>query len=99
MSRETSETLAQIFNRIKSTDAAPSMKLFLKGQTLTIAFKSESVEIATLFRMFDIGSTDGEFHTGLVGQIASLVAQGHAVSRENSNFVMPVVRSKNRVTN
>ena len=78
---------------MEAAEAAPSMKLSMKGQTLTISFNCESVEIATLLQMVDIGSTDGDFHTGLVGQIASLGAQGHAVSSENSNFVLSVVRS------
>jgi hypothetical protein len=78
---------------MKAADAAPSMKLSMKGQTLTISFNCESVEIATLLQMVDIGSTDGDFHTGLVGQIASLGAQGHKVSSENSNFVLSVVRA------
>lgn len=78
---------------MKAADAAPSMKLSMEGQTLTISFDCESTEIATLLQMVDIGSTDGDFHTGLVGQIASLGAQGHAVSSENSNFVVSVVRS------
>ena len=78
---------------MKVSDAAPSMKLSMKGQTLTISFDCESTEIATLLQMVDIGSTDGDFHTGLVGQIASLGAQGHAVSNTNSNFVLSVVRS------
>ena len=78
---------------MEAAEVAPSMKLSMKGQTLTISFNSKSVEIATLLQMVDIGSTDGDFHTGLVGQIASLGAQGHAVSSENSNFVLSVVRS------
>ena len=78
---------------MKVADAAPSMKLSMKEQTLTISFDCDSVEIATLLQMVDIGSTDGDFHTGLVGQIASLGAQGHAVSSENSNFVLSVVRA------
>ena len=78
---------------MKAADAAPSMKLSMKEQTLTISFDCGSVEIATLLQMVDIGRTDGDFQTGLVGQIASLGAQGHAVSSEYSNFVLSVVRS------
>lgn len=89
----TRERVAKAAQDMKDADAAPSMKLSMKGQTLTIAFNSESVEIATMLQMADIGSGDGDFYFGLIGQIASLGAQGQKVSSANFNFVLSVVRA------
>ncbi len=89
----TRERVARTAQEMKEASAAPSMNLSMKAQTLTIAFDCESTEIATLLQMADIGSVDEDFHSGLVGQIASLGAQGQKVSNANSNFVLSVVRA------
>jgi hypothetical protein len=90
---ETSKRVAQKAQDMKAAIAAPSMNLSLKDGTLAISFDCESTEIAKLLQMADIGTTDEDFHTGLVGQIASLGAQGQKVSSANSNFVLSVVRA------
>ncbi len=72
--------------------SAPSMKLTMKGDTLEIGF-GEHVEIATLLQMADMGTTDRDFHRGLVGQIACLGSHKARVDSGNSNFVLAVVRS------
>lgn len=72
---------------------APSMKLSQTGKTLKIGFDHDSSEIATLLQMADIGSTDSDFHLGLVGQIACIGSQGQSIDAANANFVVAVVRS------
>jgi len=75
-----------------ASTSAPSMKLTMKGDTLAIGF-SEHDEIATLLQMADMGTTDRDFHLGLVGQIACLGSHKCRVDSGNSNFVLAVVRS------
>ena len=87
------DKLAQIAKDMLARQVAPSMKLGLKDNVLTIALDCEDVEIATLLQMADMGTRDSDFHKGLVGQIASLGTYGRKVDSENSNFVMSVVRS------
>ena len=45
---------------IEAAEAAPSMRLSMKGQTLTISFDCGSVEIATLLQMVCLSSNDLE---------------------------------------
>jgi len=87
------DRLTQIAKDMTTRQAAPSMKLKLKGGVLNIALDSDNLEVATLLQMADMGTCDTDFHKGLVGQIARLGAHGHKVDNENSNFVMAVVRS------
>ena len=87
------DKLTQIAKDMLARQVAPSMKLALKDNVLTIGLDCEDVEIATLLQMADMGTRDSDFHKGLVGQITSLGAHGRKVDSENSNFVMAVVRS------
>jgi len=90
---ETRKRVAQKAQDMKAAIPAPSMNLSLKDGTLVISFDCDCTEIAKLLQMADIGTTDEDFHAGLVGQIASLGAQGQKVSNANSNFVLSVVRA------
>jgi hypothetical protein len=85
--------VAETAQRVQASIAAPSMSLSIKGDTLTIGFEAESVEIATLLQMADIGTVDSDFSTGLVSQIACLGSHGRKEDSANSNFVFAVVRS------
>ena len=78
---------------VQAKETAPPMQLSMKGTALHIAFKCDSVEIATVVQMADIGTRDCEFHKGLIGQIACLGSQSTSVDSDNSNFVLSVVRS------
>ena len=65
------ERVAQMAEAMLTRQAAPSMKLTSKDGVLEIGLKSDDLEIATLLQMADMGTTDADFHKGLVGQIAS----------------------------
>lgn len=93
LSDATRERVVKTAQDMKATVTAPPMELSLRDDTLVIRFDCESTEIATLLQMADIGTTDGAFHDGLVGQIASLGSHGQKLSSANSNFVLSVVRS------
>lgn len=87
------ERATRTVKAIRASHAAPRLKLALTGDTLEVDFDCDSGEVATVLQMADIGTTDRDFYSGLVGQIASLGAYRHAVDNANSNFVMAVVRS------
>lgn len=67
----------------------------MKDDALEISFDSESEEVATLLQMADIGTTDRDFYSGLLSQIACLGSQKRSIDSANSNFVLAVVRSVN----
>lgn len=85
--------VAEIAQEVASRQAAPSMKLKLKGDELEVSLDSDELMTATLLQMADIGTRDRAFQAGLVGQIACLGAHGRKVDSDNSNFVLSVVRS------
>ena len=85
--------VVRIAEAMRRREAAPPMELKLKDGVLQIAFDCQNLEVATLLQMADIGTTDGDFSKGLLGQIACLGAHGRRVDSDNSNFVMAVVRS------
>jgi hypothetical protein len=64
------EKVTQIAKAMLAPETAPRMKLTVKGDALNIGFASGDAELAMLFQMADMGTTDRDFHTGLVGQIA-----------------------------
>lgn len=87
------DRVARIAEAMLNRQAAPPMKLEQQGEVLKISLDSDDLEIATLLQMADMGTSDSDFHKGLVGQIACLGAHGRKVDSDNSNFVMAVVRS------
>ena len=87
------QRVTEVAKAMLDRKAAPPMKLALKGDVLEIGLDCADVEIATLLQMADMGTTDPDFHKGLVGQIACLGSNRRKVDSENSNFVMSVVRS------
>lgn len=91
--KEKRDRLAQIAKDMLARDAAPSMKLEMKDDVLSIGLESDDLETATLLQMADIGTRDQDFHAGLVGQIACLGSHKRNIDSANSNFVMAVVRS------
>ena len=91
--KEKRDRLAQIAKDMLARDAAPSMKLEMKDDVLSIGLESDDLETATLLQMADIGTRDQDFHAGLIGQIACLGSHKRNIDSANSNFVMAVVRS------
>lgn len=87
------DRVVQIAAEISARHDAPRMMLSQSGDELNIRFDCENAEIATLLQMVDMGTTDKDFHLGLVGQVASLGAHARNVDSANSNFVLSVVRS------
>lgn len=87
------ERLQKTAKAMQENCAAPSMKLTMKDKVLHIGFESDASEIATLLQLADIGVTDSDFHSGLLGHIACLGSQGQRIDSTASNFVMAVVRS------
>lgn len=87
------ERVMQIAKAMRARQTAPPMKLTLKNDVLEIGLEGDDLFLATLLQMADIGTTDSEFHKGIVGQIACLGSNKRRVDSENSNFVMAVVRS------
>ena len=85
------ERVERIARASTESTAAPSMKLTLKNGTLEIAYEAEAV-VALALQMADMGTTDRDFHRGLIQQIAAVGAQGKGADSANSNFVMSVVR-------
>jgi hypothetical protein len=86
---------AQTAKATLATLSAPSMKLTIKDDALEIGFDGAQPELATLLQMADLGTSDRDFHFGLVGQIASLGSLKRRIDSDNSNFVLAVVRSVN----
>ncbi|MCC1481067.1 hypothetical protein [Roseibaca sp. Y0-43] len=91
--KEKHDRLAQIAKDMLARDVAPSMKLEMKDDVLSIGLESDDLATATLLQMADIGTRDQDFHAGLVGQIACLGSHKRNIDSANSNFVMAVVRS------
>lgn len=87
------DRVAQVAEEMLARQTAPSMKLKLKNDVLSIGLDCQDLELGTLLQMADMGTRDRDFHTGLVGQIACLGSHGRKVDSDNSNFVMSVVRS------
>jgi len=87
------DRLNQIAKDMTNRQAAPSLKLELKDGVLIIGLDSDDLEIATLLQMADMGTIDGDFHKGLLSQMACLGSHGRKVDSENTNFVVAVVRS------
>jgi hypothetical protein len=87
------ERLAQVATEISARHDAPRMMLSQSDDELNIRFDCENAEIAMLLQMADMGTTDKDFHLGLVGQIACLGSHARKVDSTNSNFVVSVVRS------
>ncbi len=85
--------LARTTNDMLAHEAAPSIKLELKGQELKITYDCDSAEVAMLLQMADIGTRDRDFHRGIVGQVACLGSHGRRVDSEAANFVLAVVRA------
>jgi hypothetical protein len=86
------EKIERIAKKRHERPAAPSMDLKLNDGVLQIVLKGEST-IVQLMQMVDIGTSDPDFHQGLMGQIASIGSQSKSIDSGNSNFVMAVVRA------
>lgn len=87
------ERLQKTAKAMQKNTAAPSMELTMKDKVLRIGFEGDSNDLATLLQMADMGTTDADFHMGLVGHIACLGSHGQRIDSAASNFVMAVVRS------
>ena len=87
------QRLAKLAQAMRDNPRSPAMQLTLKDGALSVGFACESQSIAQLLNMADLGTADLAFHNGIIGQIATLGAQGRRVDNDNSNFVMAVVRS------
>lgn len=87
------DKLAQIAAHILAKDTAPSMKLEMKAEGLSIGYVCDDVATAMLLQMIEMGTRDKDFHAGLTAQIACLGAHGRSLDDANTNFVMAVVRS------
>jgi hypothetical protein len=72
---------------------APTVDLDLKDNNLTIRVAGYDADIATLLQMADMGTSDSDFHAGLLGQVSILGSKGRKVDGQNSSFVLAVVRS------
>lgn len=87
------ERVARIAEAMLARETAPSMELRFEDGVLHIGLDCKDVGFGTLLQMADIGTIDGDFRKGLVGQIACLGSHKRRVDSDNSNFVMAVVRS------
>ncbi len=82
----------RVAKAILECTAAPPMTLTLTGDTLKIAYEADEVVAVTL-QMADMGTSDRDFHQGLIQQIATVGARAVRADSTNSNFVLSVVRS------
>lgn len=73
--------------------SAPPMRLHLEDGVLRISFGGDHPEIATLLQMADIGTTDGDFHFGIISQVAGLGSHKRAVDDGSANFHLSVIRA------
>lgn len=87
------ERASAIAKAIMERATAPAMTLANKGGTLTVTFGGKSPDMAILLQMADLGVADGDFHQGIVSQMAALGARGRSIDEANTNFVMAVARS------
>jgi hypothetical protein len=86
------ERAVRIASATRESTAAPPMKLSMKGNTLEVGYSLDPA-LAMALQMADMGTTDQDFHRGIIHQIASIGSQGNRVDSGNSNFIFAVVRS------
>jgi len=86
------ERAIRIASATRESTAAPPMKLTMKGNVLEVGYGLDPA-LALVLQMADMGTTDQDFHRGIVHQIAGIGSHGNRVDSANSNFIFAVVRS------